>query len=88
MTSVTCVETGSNAGEVKGRQRTMITQKSEYFERRAEIELEAAQRATHEEAVQSHFLLAGLYLDKVHNPHASGLPVDAREEQGPHAVNS
>ena len=66
----------------------MNAEDSEYFERRAEIELEAAQRATHEGAVQSHFLLAGLYLDKVHNPHATDLRVGAIEEQAANAVNT
>ena len=45
----------------------------EYSERRAEIETEAAQRATSEGAVRSHFLLAGLYLDRVHNSNSDGL---------------
>ena len=65
----------------------MNTQESEYFERRAEIELEAAQRATHEGAFRSHFLLAGLYLHKVHNPHATDVPVAAIEEAA-RAVNT
>lgn len=37
-----------------------------YFERRAEEELELAQRSSHPEAVKRHYLLAGLYLDRVY----------------------
>lgn len=37
-----------------------------YFERRAEAEIEAAQRASHSKAVQAHYSLASAYLDRVH----------------------
>lgn len=37
-----------------------------YFERRAEQELELAQRASHPEAVKRHYLMAGLYLDRIY----------------------
>ena len=37
-----------------------------YFERRAEEELELAQRSNHPEVVKRHYLLAGLYLDRVY----------------------
>ena len=43
-----------------------------YFQARAEEEIEAAQSATHPEAVRAHYLLAGYYLDLVHNPVAAG----------------
>ena len=39
---------------------------TEYLLSRAEAELEIAQQATHEGAVRSHYLLAGLYLDRVY----------------------
>ena len=42
-----------------------------YFQARAEEEIEAAQSATHPEAVRAHYLLAGYYLDLVHNPVAA-----------------
>jgi hypothetical protein len=34
-----------------------------YYQRRAEAEIELAQKAQHEAAVRSHYLLAGYYLD-------------------------
>ncbi|RHW17541.1 hypothetical protein D1610_08765 [Sphingomonas gilva] len=37
-----------------------------YFERRAEAELELAQRARHPDAVKAHYHLAGFYLDRVY----------------------
>jgi hypothetical protein len=37
-----------------------------YFERRAEQELDLAQRSLHPEAVKRHYLLAGLYLDRIY----------------------
>jgi hypothetical protein len=37
-----------------------------YFERRAEHEIELAQRATHARAVQAHYQLASAYLDRIH----------------------
>jgi hypothetical protein len=44
----------------------MSTDDRSYFEHRAEMELEMAQRAEHPEAVRAHYLMAGLYLDKIH----------------------
>ena len=38
-----------------------------YFQARAEEEIEAAQSASHPEAARAHYLLAGYYLDLVHN---------------------
>jgi hypothetical protein len=38
-----------------------------YFQIRAEREIELAQVAAHEDAVRSHYLLAGYYLDLVHH---------------------
>jgi hypothetical protein len=37
-----------------------------YFYERAEAEFERAQRASHPEAVKTHYLLAGYYLDRVY----------------------
>jgi hypothetical protein len=37
-----------------------------YFQRRAEDEIEAAQRASHSRAVQAHYSLASAYLDRIH----------------------
>ncbi len=45
-----------------------------YFERRAEEELELDQRSSHPEAGKSHYVLAGLYLDRIYyrpSPEAS-----------------
>ena len=39
-----------------------------YLERRAEAELEAAQRARHPNAVRAHYVLASLYLDRLYRP--------------------
>ena len=38
----------------------------EYFERRAEAELELARSASHRRAVQAHYELASAYLDRIH----------------------
>jgi hypothetical protein len=38
----------------------------EYFERRAEMEIELAAKATHGNVVRAHYELACAYLDKVH----------------------
>lgn len=43
-----------------------------YFLRRAEAELESAQAATHPGAVHAHYLLAGMYLDRVYGPDRDG----------------
>lgn len=49
-----------------------------YYEARAEEELEQAQNAGHPGAVRSHYLLAGLYLDRVYAepsaPEGAGRP--------------
>ena len=46
----------------------MTSSDTSYYLRRAEQEVEAAQRADHAAAVRSHYLLAGLYLDRVYGP--------------------
>jgi hypothetical protein len=42
----------------------------DYFQKRAEAELELAQCAEHMNAVRAHYTLAGYYLDLVHNEEA------------------
>ena len=37
-----------------------------YFQRRAEFEINLAQRASHARAVQAHYQLASAYLDRIH----------------------
>jgi hypothetical protein len=46
----------------------------EYYYRRAESELEMAQRTEVPEAVKAHYTLAGYYLDKVYNDEAGAAP--------------
>lgn len=43
----------------------------DYYYKRAEKELEFAQRATHPGVVKAHYLLAGYYLDRVYANGAS-----------------
>ena len=43
-----------------------MREEEEYFYKRAEAELELAQRATRPEAVKAHYTLAGHYLDRVY----------------------
>ena len=38
----------------------------DYFQRRAEAEIELAQRAQHRRVVQAHYELASAYLDRIH----------------------
>jgi hypothetical protein len=44
----------------------MSYEDSAYFQRRAEEEIELAQRAEHQRAVQVHYELASAYLDRIH----------------------
>ena len=39
-----------------------------YLEKRAEAEISLAQTATHPAAVRAHYLLAGMYLDRLYGP--------------------
>lgn len=41
---------------------------AEYFESRAEAEIQLAQEAGHASAVRAHYIMAGIYLDRVHGP--------------------
>ena len=42
----------------------------DYFQQRAEAELQLAQAAEHANAVRAHYVMAGHYLDLVHNDEA------------------
>lgn len=44
----------------------MSQDEMDYYERRAEAELELAQRAKHPNVVKAHYHLAAYYLDRVH----------------------
>ncbi len=46
----------------------------EYFERRAEAELELARAASHRKAVQAHYELASAYLDRIHGDEPQRAP--------------
>ena len=37
-----------------------------YYEKRAEAEIELAQKATHIDVVRAHYQLANAYLDRIH----------------------
>ena len=52
----------------------MSTSESNYYQQRAEAEIELAQRARHRRAVQAHYELAAAYLDRIHGdaPRSSG----------------
>jgi hypothetical protein len=54
----------------------------DYFQQRAEAELELAQTAEHANAVRAHYTMAGYYLDLVHNEEAQAA-LSARSEAGP-----
>ncbi|WBH15452.1 hypothetical protein [Sphingomonas radiodurans] len=49
----------------------------EYFYKRAESELEMAQRTIVPEAVKAHYTLAGYYLDKVYTDQPAANDADA-----------
>lgn len=53
----------------------MAADSRDYYQQRAETELELAQTAGHANAVRAHYLLAGFYLDRVHGDGA-GTDVD------------
>ncbi len=52
----------------------------DYFYRRAEAELEMAQQTEVPQAVQAHYTMASLYLDKVYGDDAEG---DGENESAP-----
>lgn len=44
----------------------MANDERDYFEKRAEAEIELAQRATHASVVRAHYELASAYLEMIH----------------------
>ena len=44
----------------------MSREEDDYYQRRAEAEIELAQRAECPQAVQAHYQLASAYLDRIH----------------------
>ena len=55
----------------------------DYFERRAEAEIEAAQAANHAAVVRAHYQMASHYLDLVHNPEPqAGSKADETDRAG------
>lgn len=52
----------------------MSTKDVNYYQQRAEAEIELAQRARHRRAVQAHYELASAYLDRIHGdaPRSTG----------------
>ena len=55
---------------VAGKREGVTAANLDYFQKRAEAELELAQSAEHANAVRAHYTLAGYYLDLVHNEEA------------------
>jgi len=56
----------------------MSREELDYYERRAEAEIELAQRAQHARAVQAHYQMASAYLDLIHG----GAPASAPDRLG------
>ena len=58
----------------------MVDPDKEYFRERAEAELGMAQAAGHPAAVRAHYVLAGLYLDRIYRPESADIatPADDR----------
>jgi hypothetical protein len=52
----------------------MSREEISYYQSRAEFEIEAAQRARHERAVQAHYQLASAYLDRIHGDNPQSGP--------------
>jgi len=52
----------------------MSREEMDYLERRAEAEIELAQRARHVRAVQAHYEMASAYLDRIHGDTPSSGP--------------
>jgi hypothetical protein len=50
-------------------------EEQDYLESRAEIEMELARQASHEKAVEAHYLMASAYLDRIHG--------EAQDSPGP-----
>ncbi len=60
----------------------------DYFQQRAEAELELAQAAKHAAAVRAHYLMAGYYLDRVHNKYGEDEGAASVAMDGPVAPES
>ena len=58
-----------------------MDQDSDYYLKRAEIELTAARAARHPAAMRAHYFLAGFYLDKAHGPVTAPAPIPRRPAQ-------
>lgn len=57
---------------------SMVHDDAEYYQARAEQELEFAQRSTNEAGARAHYLIAGYYLDRVYSgPNAPEKPAPA-----------
>ena len=54
----------------------------EYFEQRAEAEIELAQKAENENAVHAHYMMAGIYLDRIHGTGSDGTAVEDQNVGG------
>ena len=50
----------------------MSREELDYYQQRAEAEIEMAQRAEHARAVQAHYQLASAYLDRIHGAAPKG----------------
>lgn len=64
----------------------MTVDNLDYFQKRAEAELALAQKAEHANAVRAHYLLAGYYLDLVHNEEARAAL--ERNDEGPAGLDA
>jgi hypothetical protein len=55
-----------------------MSNESEYYQQRAETQIELAQMSSDERAVQAHYELASAYLDRIHGdePKAPPGPLD------------
>lgn len=52
----------------------MPREEMEYYQSRAEAEIELARQASHGKAVQAHYQLASAYLDLIHGDTPSAAP--------------
>ena len=52
----------------------MSREEMDYYERRAEAEIELAQRARHVRAVQAHYEMASAYLDRIYGETPASAP--------------
>jgi len=52
----------------------MSTDELDYYERRAEEHIEAAQQSRHAHVVKAHYELASAYLDRIHGDNPKPVP--------------